>query len=200
MFCTSGQRTGHLGGRTTTGAARWAWDPHALPRAAPLAGMFSWARFRAPQDQSDLRKEGRRHVTLCQKHHSNHLTGTELNLDFQWKGSSSRNGASWGSPRQTLCDSWGQAMFQKNTHPTLIFLLRRRWKASFYSQDGSRPLSASHTASKSVATCPPTLGKYSLIVWTGQTLKSHWNPPVFPYSNTHRNELICLSQFKKILI
>lgn len=34
MFCTSGQITGHLGGRTTTGAARWAWDLHALPRAA----------------------------------------------------------------------------------------------------------------------------------------------------------------------
>lgn len=41
MFCTSGQRTGHLGGRTTTGAARRAWDPHAFPRAAPPAGMFS---------------------------------------------------------------------------------------------------------------------------------------------------------------
>ena len=189
----SGRQNHHGGCQTGMG-------PTHVPPGCPAGRNVLVSKIQSPSGPVWPEEGGKKACDFLSKHHSNRLTGTELNLDFRWKGSSSRNGVSWGSPRQTLCDSGGHAMFQKNTHPTLIFLLRRRWKASFYSQDGSRPLSASHTASKSVATCPPTLGKYGLIVWTGQTLKSHWNPPIFPYSNTHRNELIWLSQFKKILI
>lgn len=80
MFCTSAKEPGIWEAEPPMGLPDGR-GTRTLPSGCP-AGRNVVSKSSEPPSGPDLRKE-EEGMTLCQKHHSNHLTGTEFNLDFQ---------------------------------------------------------------------------------------------------------------------
>lgn len=172
MFCMSSQITGHLRGGTTTGPPS-RHGRAVLPLSAPYQQETPQTRVGASETTATTGRRGEG-IALSfgkvQMPRCNCVASIQLSHCFKWK-SKFRSMLLWGSTTdaspenmphfgRTLVQYWDSFCVGNERHHFILRMLCALRSAVIY-WESLQPLA------------PPTLGKYSLTVWTGQTLQSH---------------------------